>query len=344
MKNSTLYTAAAFVLSFVSLNAQIHEKDFHACSGPYLGQPLPADSAAIFAPGLISTGVYERDLIVSPDGEEIFFGIFMNQIVTILSSRKVNGRWTEPAVLPFALDFEYGYFEPALTADGNRLFCCSTQPPPGEEPLPGYGHQNIWTAERTADRSWGELSCLGEHVNQPGFSTFFPSVTRDGSLYFTARDRRTGIMRIYKSLFSGGGYQQAAPLPETVNGAGTIYNAFIDPDERYLLACITDRDDSITPGRANYYIFFRDDRGRWSRPVNLGERVNFPGSGAIAQSVSPDGRYLFFASQQLDLRKDQPVSQEWLLKLHNAVRNGNSDIYWISADFLHELKTAADRE
>lgn len=329
------------MLLAAEITAQVTDMNFKACTGPYIGQAAPKDSAVIFAPGLISTGVYERDLIVSPDGSEIFFGIFMNQIVTILSTAYENGRWTDPTVLPFAADFEYGYFEPALTADGKQLFCCSTQPPPGEDPLPGFGHQNIWTAEKDETGHWGNLRCLGPNVNMPGFSTFFPSLTRDGTLYFTANNKTTGVMGIYRSAISKGSYQPATPLPESVNGFGNIYNAFIAPDETYLLACVAGRDDSVTPGTANYYIFFRDSGEHWSRAVNLGQGVNFPGSGAIAQSVSPDGQFLFFAAQQLDLRRDQAVSPEWMTGLHNAVRNGNSDIYWIRTSFFETLKGKA---
>lgn len=39
----------------------------------YLTQPKPSHTPQVFAPGIVSTGAYERDLAVSPDGKYLFF-------------------------------------------------------------------------------------------------------------------------------------------------------------------------------------------------------------------------------------------------------------------------------
>ena len=44
-------------------------------TGPYLGEKPPGLTPAVFAPGLVSTGGFERDVAITPDGREIFFGL-----------------------------------------------------------------------------------------------------------------------------------------------------------------------------------------------------------------------------------------------------------------------------
>jgi hypothetical protein len=78
--------------------------------GPYLGQKPPGTLPELFAPGIVSTGLYERDVAVSPDGREIIFGVIWGKVVTIMSSRLEGGEWTTPEVVPFALDFDYFHF------------------------------------------------------------------------------------------------------------------------------------------------------------------------------------------------------------------------------------------
>ena len=96
---------------------------FSRLTGPYLGQKPPGAKPELFAPGLVCTGMSERDVAITPDGREIYFGVMSEQVVTIMMTRLENGHWTEPVVAPFASDSRYFHFEPALSADGKR--CCS---------------------------------------------------------------------------------------------------------------------------------------------------------------------------------------------------------------------------
>ena len=44
-----------------------------AATGPYLDQPPPGDEPALFAPGIVSDGLANRDLAITPDGDEIYW-------------------------------------------------------------------------------------------------------------------------------------------------------------------------------------------------------------------------------------------------------------------------------
>lgn len=42
---------------------------------PYLGQTPPGDVATIFAPGIISDGLNNRDIAITPDGSELYYSV-----------------------------------------------------------------------------------------------------------------------------------------------------------------------------------------------------------------------------------------------------------------------------
>ena len=319
---------------------------FPALAGPYLGQTPPGAKAELFAPGLVSTGMTERAVAISPDGREVYFELAFGQVVTIMVTRIEGRRWTEPVVAPFAADLGFFHFEPCLSADGRRMLFLSNRPRAGEKPLPGWGHQNIWASDRAADGRWGEPYDLGGPVNSAE-SAFFPSLTRDGTLYFTRSSPSGEKARIMRSRPEEGRFGEPVELPKEVNGRGTVFNAFIAPDESYLIACVEGRVDSPTAGAANYYIFFRSQDDSWSEGVNLGPEVNFPGAAASAPYVTSDGRYLFFGSnrrKEITSPAGSPMTWSQFMARFCGPQNGGSDVYWIDASFLRTLKSKGGAE
>ncbi len=49
------------------------KKDFPVLKGPYLGQKPPGETPELFAPGIITTGMFTRDVAMTPDGKYLFF-------------------------------------------------------------------------------------------------------------------------------------------------------------------------------------------------------------------------------------------------------------------------------
>jgi hypothetical protein len=306
----------------------------------YPDQQLPGSEPALFAPGLISTGMSERDITYTPDGKEVFYGLYFGRFVTIMHTRWQDGKWSEPAVAPFAADRRFYYLEPCLSPDGNRIFFLSTRPRAGEDTLAGWGNENIWVSDRQSDGSWGEAYDPGPAVNTAD-GEFYPSVAGNGSLYFT-RSLSDGSNLIMRSSLVDGKYQPAEPLPDSVNKNRNLFNAYISPDEDFLIACAIDKKDTLNPGFANYYIFFSNDSGNWSSAIHMGPVMNAKGFNAISASLSPDGKYLFFASQKTNMRLPENAGENIrisdLVKAYNAPGNGNFDIYWVKADFIQSLK------
>ena len=299
---------------------------------------LPGDTPVLFAPEFICTGMYERDIALSADGNELYFGVALGKIVTIMETRRVNGVWMEPQITSFARDLKYFYFEPCLSADGSRLLFLSTRPPAGKEPKPGWQHQNIWAVDRKEDGEWGLPYDLGSPINTDE-GEYFPSLTREGTLYFT-RSAAQGKPAVFRARAVNGKFGMPEKLPASVNGEGSPYNAFISADESMLVACVAGRKDCVTPGFADYYVFFRNENDDWSEGINLGKAVNPENENAVSASFSPDGKILFLASTRMPM-PEMPIADSvmhyQLLKRHAAPQNGSADIYWMRADFIERL-------
>ncbi len=109
---------------------------------------------------------------------------------TVMVAQREKGIWKEPVVASFARDTGYFFLEPALSADGNTIYFLSTVPRDNETAAPGWSNQNIWYATRQDDGSWGEMVPLPQNINE--FDEFYPSLTTEGTLYFTRTDKSYG--------------------------------------------------------------------------------------------------------------------------------------------------------
>lgn len=334
-----LAVVSGFAL-FVGCTASSEE--FPVLTGAYLGQTPPGDTAELFAPGIVSTGMYTRDLAVTPDGSEMYFGVSLGRFTTILETHLAGGRWTRPEVAPFARDARFFHLEPAIAPDGSRFFFLSTRVPadraPTTEEIRSWTNQDIWVMDRVGD-AWGEPYNLGPPVNTDA-AEFFPSVTRDGTLYFTRGTQDGQESYIYRSRLLDGRYREPERLGREVNSTPSQFNAFIAPDESYLIVCTARREDSR--GRTDYYVVFRNADDTWTEPVNLGDAVNTPGDGEFSPYVSPDGKFFFFMSTrpQPDEVIPDTLTRDFLLRFRTEPGSGNAAIYWMDAAFIEQLRPA----
>jgi Tol biopolymer transport system component len=324
-------------LNFSISSAQQKQITGLELSGPYLGQSPPTDEPKVFAPGIVSDGMHNRDITISADGKEIYFCSAAGNYnySAIFVTKLINGKWTLPESLPFASDPRYINLEPALSPDGKKLFFLSNRP--DTENGETVNDQDIWVSERQGDQ-WGKPYNLGAPVNTDA-GEFFPSVTNDGALYFTRDDKQTRKNFIYRSRFVNGKYTEPEKLGEEINSGQSQYNAFIAPDESFIIVPVFGRSDS--KGGTDYYIVYRTPDDKWSAPINLGDKINTAQTQEWSPYVSPDGKYFFFMSTRLNSERESgkiPLTFDELKNIHNSPQNGNSDIYWISTRFINELK------
>ena len=315
-----------------------NEQGFPVLRGDYLGQTPPGDTPALFAPGLVTTGMYTRDVAMTPDGSEFYFGVLLGSITAIVGThRGEDGVWSEPEVARFSRDSRFFNLEPHISPDGSKFLFLSTRvEDPSPEELRSWASQDIWVVDRMG-AGWGEPYNLGAPVNSDD-AEFFPSMTLDGTLYFTRGIDDGQESYIYRSRLVDGRYQEPERLGTEVNSTPNQFNAFISPDESYLILCTGAREDTM--GGTDYYIVFRTPDDRWSGPINMGKKVNTPMAGEFSPYVSPDGRYFFFMSTRPFPMESIPDSLTWdyLRGFRQMPETGNAGIYWMDASFIEELR------
>lgn len=241
------------------------------------------DSARLLAPGIISTAAPEFAATVGPDGTLYFNRTSPDRgELTILSSRFVDGRWSEPVVVEFS--GEHRDIDPFVTPDGRFLYFASDRPLVEGDTT---GDFNVWRAERSPD-GWSAPVALGEAVNSDAAETFL-SLDRDGTMYLASdRDgtRRTWLGR---PTVSGFGPFELLDLP--LNRSEGIGNPLIDPTGTRLVFPASEADGSV-----GLFVACRTDGG-WTEPASLGPRVNTPWMD-FAPGWTPDVRHLLFTSER----------------------------------------------
>lgn len=285
----------------------------------------------LLGPGFISTNLSERDFALSPDGTEIFYTLQapLASFQTIMYSKKqVDGPWSKPVIAPFA--GQYSDLEPAFTSDGNRLYFASNRPVSGDK----IKDFDVWVVERTKT-GWNKPENLGEPINTE-MDEFYPSITNSGNLYFTASYKTAiGKEDIFVAYNDGGKFKVPIPLDTAINSKAYEFNAFVAPDESYIIFTSYGRKDD--QGRGDLYISMKDDKGKWTPAKNLGlinsDRIDY------CPFVSADGKSFFYTSERNKLVKSFPnkaVTVDQLMSILNSPQNGLGDIYWISFQKIME--------
>ena len=337
MKNFTLFLSMLILFSCTMNNQPDNSviEPFPALKGPYLGQQLPDTVPVLFAPEIVNTGMFTRDVAIPPSGDEIYFCVAIGNYTfsTILYSRLDHNGWTRPEVVSFATSGKVIDFEPAFSPDGERLYFLSARPAGAEEP----GDQDIWYVDRDGEL-WGDPVNPGPPVNTDG-GEFFPSLTKDGYLYFTHNDKGSGLNEIFRSKIYADSFGIPEKLPQQVNCGTNRFNAFVSPNHDYIILPVLGMEDAFD--QVDYYITFRNEKDQWSKPVNLGAAVNKDNTRGWSPYVSPDGNYFFFMSNKSAEIPAGKLTYDKIRELYNSPGNGNSDIYWMKADFIGKLKEEA---
>lgn len=326
MKNALLIFLVVSATCLVS-----QEIAFPKLAGPYLGQKPPGMTPEVFAPGIVSTGLDELNSVFSPDGGEFYFCVRnMSGAASIFFMRLKGDEWSEPRLLPFAS--RYGDIDVTLSPDGHAILFSSLRPVPGS-PEPKK-ENDFWMAFRRMD-GWGDPVHLGPGINSDSHD-YYPMMTRSGTIYFSSQREGPGTNNIYRSEGKDGAYAQAVKLPEAVNTQHREFDPYVSPAED-LLIFASSRPGGL--GMSDLYVSFRTDAGAWTEAVNLGERVNSPGP-EFCPMLSPDGKYLFFTSNRFEQARapEAPVELAGFSKAHNMPGNGLSDIYWVDARVIEELR------
>jgi Tol biopolymer transport system component len=116
------------------------------------------------------------------------------------------------------------------------------------------------------------------------------------------------ISHIYSSEIKNGEFERPVKLGPGINTSSYDADVFVAPDESYLIFS-ANRPGGL--GSGDLHVSFRKPDGTWTSSKSLGNSINTE-TDDFCPYVSPDGKYLFYASR--------------------------GDIYWVSTDVIRKMR------
>lgn len=302
LKNLSSLILTTFLIVFFSVNghAQVPSQ------GKYIDKEKPALNPQLFAPGIVSKpNRSEFGSVFTRDGEEFYFAVDGPNSAEIMYMKLENGEWTKP--ISVISHERYSYNDPFLTPDEQELYYISNMPKSPGEPMGDY---DIWYSRKT-DNAWSDPINAGPAINSEK-NEYYISFTSDGKMYFStnkhADPSNENNFDIYSSVRENGEYQSSVSAGISINTSRYEADVYVAPDESYIIFCGR-LEEGL--GRGDLYISFKENGQNWSKPKNMGSKINTKGH-ELCPFVTLDGKYFFYTS--------------------------NQDIYWVSTEIFEELK------
>jgi hypothetical protein len=253
----------------------------------------PSNTPLLFAPGTISVnGKNTHACVFSPKGDELFFSRYPDGISYRMNYDGEN--WSDPAIAFF------NGKETSISPYLDKIF---------------YYNENgdIYYNYKTTD-GWSDAFSVGNEINTAAETEYYPSITYDGTLFFS-RNGNWDQGRIMYSSYTTNGYITPVDIGLPVNTGGALH-AFIAPDKSYMLFN-SPRSGSNTD--LDIWISYRKQNGMWTYPKNPGVTINSGADAILCPTVTPDGKYMFFTRLNFD--------------------SNTGNLFWVSTAFIDSLRT-----
>ncbi len=277
-----------------------------------------------------------RDFAMTTNQDEIYFTVdsYKKEYSFIAFTKKVNNQWSQPAVASFS--GMYKDLEPFLSPNGLKLFFASNRI--NNTAKESKKDIDIWYVERVSLASkWSEPKNVGAIINTSA-NEYYPSVTAKGDLFFTAEYKNSkGKEDIYVSRFFNGMYTKPVSLSAGVNTEKYEFNAFVAPDESFIIFTSYGRKDDL--GGGDLYISYKDQNNNWTTAKSLGKDIN---SNKIdyCPFVDIKTNTLYFTSEKTTL-KTSFTSQKNIEELKQILKfepNGLGKLYNVDISTILERK------
>jgi len=250
----------------------------------------------------------------------------MGDISVLIYVKNINEDWGNPKVISFS--GQYFDIEPFFLEDGLTLYFASNRPI--DNTLIETKDFDIWFVTRTTiENEWSTPKNIGTPINTT-MDEFYPVITHSGNLYFTLDNTEFNQKDdIYVSEFVDGVYSEPKPLDCNINSNGYEFNAFVAPDESFMIYTCYNREDGL--GSGDLYLSFHNDNG-WTQAKNMGVSINSDKMD-YCPFVDTKTKTLYFTSKRLkSINLKSPLEIETLKTLFNSYENGSSRLYSIAID------------
>lgn len=244
-------------------------------------QAKPSSTPKLFFPDQISRNGIQWNNSFTENGQTIFYTI-QSKTRAYLVTQKFDGE-KYGAIEPIPFDSAYMYSDVMVNKAGDHIRFMATIP----HPTTGKTDFNLWQSRLENDQ-WSTPTMISDATSAEG-KEGYPCPVKSGNLYFSvARDgSRNSDIHVARP---GESVSKRLPVPiQTDKFEG---DAFVDPDERFIIFAAFDKPDG--QGFSDLYISFKEGQN-WTEPKNMG--INSPGYDG-SPFVSHNGRYLIFTSSR----------------------------------------------
>ncbi|OUS02060.1 hypothetical protein A9Q86_05260 [Flavobacteriales bacterium 33_180_T64] len=282
-------------------------------------------STTPFLEDIVSQFPNARDLALSPNLNEAVFSAqsIMGEVSALVSVTLKDGKWASEKVLPFS--GRYFDIEPFFSKDGLTLYFASNRPL--DHTSQTTKDFDIWYATRPKKNAdWSEAKNMGAPINSQ-MDEFYPVITNSKNFYFTLDNKNLKRKDdIYVSTFENGVYNTPKVLSDAINSDGYEFNAYIAPDESFLIYTCYNRKEGL--GSGDLYISYKQDNEEWSIAKNMGENIN-SNKMDYCPFVDIKTKTLYFTSKRNATKTtfDTTLDIEGLKKVLNSYDNGLSRLY-----------------
>ncbi|MDT0557958.1 hypothetical protein RM697_04835 [Ichthyenterobacterium sp. W332] len=281
-----------------------------------------------FAEHIFSQFTNVRDFTLNTDETEAYFTLQSpaRELSVIMKMERKDNTWQEPEISAFS--GRYTDLEPFLSPDNLKLYFVSNRPISKDST--NTKDMDIWYVERTSkSASWSQPKNIGAPINTEE-DEFYPAVASNGNIYFTTiKKELESADDIFVSKWENNTYTEPTILGEGVNTKGAEYNAFIAPDESYIIFGGWRRPDAL--GSGDLYIS-KNINGIWTKAENLGDKIN---SKYMEFCPFVNKGTLYFTSRRSNVEmKENGFTNEELISEINKYDNGASRIYKVDFNNL----------
>jgi OOP family OmpA-OmpF porin len=217
----------------------------------------------------------------------------------------------EPENLGPNVNSEYEELSPIISPDGKTLYFVREGDPQNTKYAEINDSQDIYYTELQPDGTWSPARHMGPPLNKRKYNNIL-TVTPDGNsimirgAYKNGEYIGTGFSFCYKQGSSWTAPQMLDIKGFTEMNLGSTYGGYLSTDGNVIVMYLSETEG--TP--ADIYASFLQNDGSWTRPMNLGPKIN-----TEVKDVSPflaaDGKTMYFSSKRPGGYGDQDI---WVAK------------------------------
>lgn len=194
--------------------------------------------------------------------------------------------------------------------------------------------EDIFISEKGADGEWGPARNVGEPVNITYHSSNL-ALSADGKILFQYRDDNGGDI-YFSNLEPDGSWSYPEPLSKYINSSFAEKSVSISQNGK-LLFFSSNRPGGL--GGIDIYVSKKDDKGQWSRSVNLGPSINTEFDDE-SPFIDYDGKTLYFSTKGrkgmggYDIFKSEydSTAKEWTepVNIGYPINTPDNDVFFVS--------------